>query len=929
MGWPLAGLSKRIASGFLDYVVFLFAALTVAGICARVIRAIGGQGAEDGAAFFLLVGAYLAGLYNLSILQGRTGQSWGKRVVGLRSVNMVELRPVGKSLLGIKPIFELFEIVTGLAFFAIAFSYYRQTLTDKFCGIVVIDERKARWRLAGIDPRACELYSTRSREIEAERRSFEQRAGRPPTPSELRNVAREHRRPKESDWDHDRAPQWDAYAEGLRQAGPGVPKLRTGAAPDRAPLAEREEALRERLLASNGLCADDALFYRDTIAPTVARCSVGLGLSPAELEDFTRRFETGPDLTLERAVGESQGRFDLLSTKEAAIVATAVAKATTAAPAPSAAAVQAAIAASPVRLDDEQVQAVEAACAASGWCTWNGWAGTGKTSALRAVVSAYGGAGGTRAIADHVLAVSTAAMTAQETARKIGADRGYTVEGLVAKADNGGLGLTDASVVIVDEYVMLDTFRAAELLRVAGDAQVICVGDPLQLQGIGASGWQADVEDALDPLGHGAVTLTSVHRQEQAADREMLAAERTGQAADALHSLAERGRLHVSATPEQADGEVLATYRRLRDEGRGVTDLFVNTDTSNARVDTYNRLIQDDRLARGEIGGAHLDYRSTDAGRHETLYVGDRVALVASVEDRGRRVANGRKGSIVRIDEDHRRAVVALDDGKAVRVDVAVSAPVVPLRLCYAGHACRLQGAEAPVVLVVPGDATTSLESAYSSLSRGEEEIHVFADTTTHGPDPLTHLAKRWAHPEPKRSATARAHELTAEMTAPGPELGQARLESPMTGRQGRYLAQLGAGQDETSGLTRREASARITALQQQSGRPVPAWARQLAEELGALGTIAEEQRSPAPPAPFDEPAPAMAIRSLSQAGIGDNILAPPPPCFEPPAPNFEPAPAQLRPSAPNFEPAIDVERELALERRRYPPHHRPPAEGN
>jgi hypothetical protein len=39
-----------------------------------------------------------------------------------------------------------------------------------------------RWRLAGIDPRACELYSTRSREIEAERRSFEQRAGRPLPP---------------------------------------------------------------------------------------------------------------------------------------------------------------------------------------------------------------------------------------------------------------------------------------------------------------------------------------------------------------------------------------------------------------------------------------------------------------------------------------------------------------------------------------------------------------------------------------------------------------------------------------------------------------------------------------------------------------------------------------------------------------------------
>lgn len=65
-------------------------------------------------------------------------------------------------------------------------------------------------------------------------------------------------------------------------------------------------------------------------------------------------------------------------------------------------------------------------------------------------------------------------------------------------------------------------------------------------------------------------------------------------------------------------------------------------------MDTYNRLIQNDRLRRGEIGGAHLDYRSTNAGRHETLYVGD-------VEDRGKRVVDGRKGTIARIDESQRR----------------------------------------------------------------------------------------------------------------------------------------------------------------------------------------------------------------------------------------------------------------------------------
>src|SRR5512144_1347927 len=242
-----------------------------------------------------------------------------------------------------------------------------------------------RWRLAGIDPRACEFFSTRSREIETEKRAFEQRAGRPPTPAELRDLAREHRRPKDSAWNHDRSPQWDAYAEGLRAAGLSVPKIKTQHGESRT-LEEREAELRTRLLGAGGLCNEDALFYRETISPTVVRCAVGLGLSPTEIAAFTRQFEAGPDLTLERKVGDEPRRLDLLSTRavkarEAFIVDTAIAKVTSDAPAPSAEAIRAAIEASPVHLDAEQVRAVEAACAPNGWTIWNGWAGTGKSTA--------------------------------------------------------------------------------------------------------------------------------------------------------------------------------------------------------------------------------------------------------------------------------------------------------------------------------------------------------------------------------------------------------------------------------------------------------------------------------------------------------------------------------------------------------------------
>lgn len=170
---------------------------------------------------------------------------------------------------------------------------------------------------------------------------------------------------------------------------------------------------------------------------------------------------------------------------------------------------------------------------------------------------------------------------------------------------------------------------------------------------------------------------------------------------------------------------------------------------------------------------------------------------------------------------------------------------MVALRLAYAGHACRTQGAEAPVVLVVPGDHHTSLESGYSSLSRGQEEIHVFADTTTHGGDPIAHLAERWQQPGPKRRATARAREWASQITTEPPAAVVPPVGGgPMTGRQAAYLATLAAqaGEEATEALTRLEATGRITELQERTGRRTPEWARKIASE------IAEIDAAPPPP---------------------------------------------------------------------------------
>jgi hypothetical protein len=201
-----------------------------------------------------------------------------------------------------------------------------------------------------------------------------------------------------------------------------------------------------------------------------------------------------------------------------------------------------------------------------------------------------------------------------------------------------------------------------------------------------------------------------------------------------------------------------------------------------------------------------------------------------------------------------------------------------------------------------------------------------------------------------------------------------------MTGRQQSYLAHLAAqaGEDIPTGLTKAEASQRIAELQQRSGRQVPEWAQQVASELAELGTIAEADRSPAPPTPrraaeephrepitpnqrsylvhlakdageelpkeltraeasqlIDELATRLAdaeqrrqesrierLRARQNTPLLPLSLTPPEPNFEPepadlsPAvPDFEPEPADLSPARANFDPDIQLEEDLGLER--------------
>lgn len=94
--------------------------------------------------------------------------------------------------------------------------------------------------------------------------------------------------------------------------------------------------------------------------------------------------------------------------------------------------------------------------------------------------------------------------------------------------------------------------------------------------------------------------------------------------------------------------------------------------------------------------------------------------------------------------------LIRCDDGPWMMVEPTHKEWAQPLRLAYAGHALRLQGGQASVVLVLPGSWQTSRQSAYSMLTRCQDQVHVFVDHDSQcagdyaGLDPLAALARRW-----------------------------------------------------------------------------------------------------------------------------------------------------------------------------------------
>jgi conjugative relaxase-like TrwC/TraI family protein len=360
------------------------------------------------------------------------------------------------------------------------------------------------------------------------------------------------------------------------------------------------------------------------------------------------------------------------------------------------------------QLSDQQAAALTA-IATSGRRTdlLVGPAGAGKTTAMRALRSAWGVEHGT----NSVVGLAPSAAAAQVLADDIGIACENTAKWL-HEYDRGRAGFTKDQLVIVDEASLASTRtldRLAAIATTAG-AKLLLVGDWAQLQSVDAGGAFALLASARDDTPE----LRDIHRFTHEWEKTASLDLRDGNV-EAIGIYSREKRLREGTTDEMIDAAYLA-WRA--DAQAGLASVLV-TESSEA-VAALNARARAERILDGD----------TDATREAVLADGARASvgdLVITRQNdrrlrslRGGWVRNGDRWKVTDVRGDG--TLVVRRQGLRWAATVALPADYAAehVDLGYAITAHRAQGITVDTAHVVVS-ASTTRENLYVSMTRGRE----------------------------------------------------------------------------------------------------------------------------------------------------------------------------------------------------------------
>ncbi|MFC5506728.1 MobF family relaxase [Bosea massiliensis] len=582
------------------------------------------------------------------------------------------------------------------------------------------------FEIAGVEDALIRYFSARRREIEdelAEHQTTSRSAAA--LASAITRATREAKsetgpRSREDIWAEAAAAQGvvvETFAENLRRQG-RQPELERG-----------ERLLAERLVAlPRELTETRSVFERRDLFRAVSAALVGTGL-PAErasgeverlLQDGAvveigrdsiglPRHSTAEMVAIERQVVEIAR--DLASDTRKGVDQTALI-----------------VRCKEAGLSLEQQDAALAAAGSQAVAIIEGAPGSGKTTTLAPIVSAYRGAG------YRVLGAASAWRIARMLQNDLGIEARATAS-WIEKVKRGHKILDQNTVLIVDEAGLLSSRDMHAILSEVQQAQakLILVGDRGQLQAIGAG-------PGLDLVSRSvaAARVETIVRQHDAWARDAVRDFGAGEAGRALDAFAERGLLVEVRGARAAITAIVDRWEAGQDADPTASTLLLAR--TNAQVGAISREVRSRLKDRGLIRGLEIEIAGVTPSGHASqimLAAGDHIRFLVRNDELG--VVNGSTGTVTKVMEQPERDA---PDGRRVRIEAVTGGRLVTfdpaafadetgrVRLGW-GYASSIYGSQGLTVdrTLVLADPALDRHDIYVAASRARIETMLVVDT--------------------------------------------------------------------------------------------------------------------------------------------------------------------------------------------------------
>jgi conjugative relaxase-like TrwC/TraI family protein len=627
-------------------------------------------------------------------------------------------------------------------------AYYRSALahqlTERGYGIEQSTGKKERYfEIAGVPRGLLDAFSARSREVARAAERFRAKWGRAPERGELRQLKLENRKTKilvtqadlQQVWDgiagrfqftKDHIAQSLADARGSRPAGELGDRVE-GRLTERAATFEMGELRAVLLEQSVGeLSPTEALAFSKTMIAERRVLPLEGGvmttLTVRAQEQAIERHFTKLAAPADREVGETAR--DLASGQLAERIGG--------------------------HLSEEQAHALQVITGPERGAILVGPAGTGKGVVIDAAARAE------QLTGHQTFGIAVSGSTAQRLGQDSPAlaGRTMTLNELVAGVQHGRFAIDGHTTVYFDEAGMGDTHRLDRLTEVVEStgAKLVVIGDAAQLPSIGAGGmfaWLSEIVPGAE--------LSDVRRTLDPEEQRAWADLRAGRSDRAMAHYQARGQLHLADTRDQAIEHAAESWAKLT-ETHPINEVALISDASNHEIHRLNARAQHFRAQRSELGELEVDV----PGVHYSIRQGDRVAMIDKHHQPGtKRIENGSQGEILNITP---QGEVLIEFDVTGRQRTLIGDDLASVRLGYAQHINRAQGATVTRTLVVTGGWQTSKEPAYVEASRARQGTHWYVNredlgTEGHDTDRIQRLTERMGHSRAQTPSLAH-HEL-------------------------------------------------------------------------------------------------------------------------------------------------------------------------